>query len=591
MNSNVQIDLHDKFELQLVDAKTGIIKGEYQSYNIVLNSFFWGMLVQQSDTWEIMQVAVGTGTGTLDVTRTALFDHKGAAYLTCESFELLDNGVNKVVYYGTFTETQVPFNLTEIGLLGSRGTLATHSLITDSEGNPIAINKTDSDILHVRATVYSKINVSGPFKIYRLTQRTSDGLSDKRYYPTPVQRTLMSAYRDGWSQGTDVSVGGAFIRCSLTASNLWRLNSGYYGNLEACGMTHPIDHYTNYANVSGATAPRADIVGENINTEDSWGLRIKSNIMQSTVGNYSEDPTWLIKSINYSYSNVDIGYFSFPNHDIYPPREFTFTLTGNGEETDFDLPIPEVMKTGVEIKIEGTVIDPSEYEFNGKNFHMGQAWISADNRYMIDTGLSRMINPVPYSRSTGSRYVPVFPFVVGESQEVYERPITYDFQQPIKVNTFAMRGMKTYGGFTENNDYRFTLSYSTDNVSWTDVETISLYEAGNDGSGYSATINPVTKTFSTITARYWRIQFFSNLNVYTDRQDSGTMDNRMRMTSNPQKCLFCGFDYVQPGIKFQTAPADGATITVKCKCEYPIMNTNWRIDPVTVDITLRRTST
>ena len=580
MKTEAGICLHNKFDFTLIDAKTKKVKGTYTSYNVVLDSFInriKGNANYNTSNWLILAIAVGTGTGDLSTSRTNLFAYKDRTSVGVQSVELLDQGINKIVYAGTFSETSAVGNLTEVGLCNSSPgsydwMLYTHSLITDSEGNPITIEKTDADILHVQATVYSKISVSGPLKFTRTKIGRMDLNMDKsKTYRFPADYTLDNSwYNDNWGKiYFDVSyrpdyLVGHLPAATLTAQYLGHSESSYWDYYAyLLGTTKPISHYDapSYYSVDLSTPAQA-IYYSSIDR-----LRIQTQTMASTKGNYPS--TWLVKGIGFGTEYLGLwGYMSFPNHDIYPPKEFTFTLTGDGETTEFNLPIPEVMTEGVEIKINDAVVDSSNYEFSGKNFNMSQAWASTDNEYMIQTGLVRTFQ----SGYMWSNWItPLFPSKLAkETYARYKEPIIYDFVTPKKVNTFKM------GNFYVNCSSTFTLQYSDDGITWSEAAKKEM----NRGE------NPFNLTFDPIEARYWRIDVYIS-SAQSDQDPEGYYVV-VNSGTDPQTALFCGFDYVEPGIKFNVPPAEGAIITVTCKCEYPIMNSNWRVDPIIIDLIINR---
>lgn len=594
MKNTIQFDIHNRFDITLVDAKTGNIKETYTAYNVVLDNFYSQILNKNSiyDNNTIDRFLIGTGTGTLSTDRQSLFQYLADTTATLKSVEFLDNGLNVVVYSGTFSETQAIGELTEIGFSGSRTSginVYTHSLITDSEGNSISINKTNADILYVKGTIYSKITNNGPLKFYRVSNHGRN-IDARNAQPIrlPVSCCEDTAYSGGWKSSTFNST-GMFTMWSLSGWDIWNPGQTPLA-IEACGMTNPIESYYNWAsyvwNNTSNLAPAAETRGSNL---DATTIRLTSNIMESTKGNYPS--TWFIKSMKLRRDYVGLGYFTFPNPELYPVHEFTFTLAGDGVTTDFELPLPEVLTEGIEIRINDTILGSEEYTFSGKNFNMTQAWISADNRYMIQTGLIQRANPSGGSRSGDSWVTPVFPTFPGDfTYAQYDEPIVYDFETPRKVNTFKMQNVSMRNiRISEDCDLEFRLSYSHDQSDWVEVASQSVYVLVGSKTTYDPNID-FEQTFEPVEARYWKIDILPNFIPPTE-VDVRTLGNYMRTkpgVSDPQTILFCGFDYVEPDIHFNTPPEEGATITVKCQCEYPIMNENWRIDPIVMDISIVR---
>ena len=161
MNTKIGMSIHNEFKFKVVDAKTGKVKQEAISHNMVLNGFFTNICQAYVDNRYIRKFWIGQGTGTLDPTRTKLFTYLFNKNVTAGDSAILDEGLNRKIYTATLTELESVGLISEIGLGDDKSTstyrIFTHSLITDSEGNPITINKTNADILYITATVWSKI--------------------------------------------------------------------------------------------------------------------------------------------------------------------------------------------------------------------------------------------------------------------------------------------------------------------------------------------------------------------------------------------------------------------------------------------------
>ena len=138
------------------------------------------------------------------------------------------------------------------------------------------------------------------------------------------------------------------------------------------------------------------------------------------------------------------------------------------------------------------------------------------------------------------------------TREDFSKPYycIWDFGTPKAVNTLKN---------TQNdNDNSCTLYYSDDNATWTQAAT--TYNAGK---------GTFTRTFETITARYWKIEVPK---IFL-RYDMADM----------QSTFQGAFDFVQPQLHLNTPPANGAVVKVVAKSEYPIKNSNWIIDQMLVD--------
>ena len=159
MKAIIGANIHNKFEFELRDAVTGELKQSHTTYNIVLNNMFNRLCSMASFCTHIQ---IGTGTGTMDPARTSLFSFAKATAITTDAKEMS----YPVSYWRTKIvinpEECVGLDITEVGVAygsGATGVLVTHSLLKDSEGNPIVIHKTSADVLIIYATIYSNLTM------------------------------------------------------------------------------------------------------------------------------------------------------------------------------------------------------------------------------------------------------------------------------------------------------------------------------------------------------------------------------------------------------------------------------------------------
>lgn len=159
------IKLHNRFDIEVRDSKTGDLKQKGIAENIVLNQMYTRIC---ADAAYFVNIHFGNGTGTLDPTRTSLFNHLGTR--TAETEETIKAfPVSKWVRKITLNpEEFVDTSFTEVGIAyGSTNTnLVTHALIKDSEGNPLSLTKTNLDVLVIYATVFIEFNEVSSMKWY-----------------------------------------------------------------------------------------------------------------------------------------------------------------------------------------------------------------------------------------------------------------------------------------------------------------------------------------------------------------------------------------------------------------------------------------
>lgn len=163
-----KVKLHNKFEIEIYDKKTGETKYAFAE-NIVLNKCFWSDV--SFPEYVMGSIYVGRGTGTLSKTRASLFTpltFAGASNveIVFDSDVLMHRKVKAV-----FDETKGNgYSWTEVGLASytfATDYMNTHAMLKDSEGNPITIPKTNTMIVTIYATVYCELvsPPSGHFKM------------------------------------------------------------------------------------------------------------------------------------------------------------------------------------------------------------------------------------------------------------------------------------------------------------------------------------------------------------------------------------------------------------------------------------------
>lgn len=156
-SSNIELSakasIHNRFDIEVVDAKTGEIKQRAYAENIILDAY-WAWLA--SSTNSISYIHYGTGTGTPVASRTSLFTFAGFSYADKVAYTN-KRGVFSYKQKGIILETAaVGKTITEIGIAygTAAANLVTHAMLKDMNGNQISIVKTDTDIINLYSTVF-----------------------------------------------------------------------------------------------------------------------------------------------------------------------------------------------------------------------------------------------------------------------------------------------------------------------------------------------------------------------------------------------------------------------------------------------------
>lgn len=165
MKLNNKINIHNRFDIEIRDSITGELKKSFTSFNIVLNQMYTRLCGGSS---YFVNIHFGSGVGSLAATRTNLFTHLGTKIA-------VDEEIIKAIPLSTWKrkivlnpEEYVGSTISEVGIAyeATNTNLVTHSLLKDSEGNPISIVKTDVDIITIYATVFVTLDNSNLNLIY-----------------------------------------------------------------------------------------------------------------------------------------------------------------------------------------------------------------------------------------------------------------------------------------------------------------------------------------------------------------------------------------------------------------------------------------
>ena len=136
------VKLHNRFDAELIDGTTGEIKQIAKAENVVCDTY-WNHLFSSLES--ISYIHAGTGMGTPSSTDTRLFN-----FLASKSISLqvssMDKNNWKATQTVTLSENEWVGALTEVGLSPDSSEytgdyIFTHALFTDSEGQPITIQK------------------------------------------------------------------------------------------------------------------------------------------------------------------------------------------------------------------------------------------------------------------------------------------------------------------------------------------------------------------------------------------------------------------------------------------------------------------
>lgn len=152
INVDLKASIHNRFDVEVIDAKTGELKQRAQAFNVVCDGY-WANL----NGWKVYNIEFGGGSGTPSASDTSLFSPIG--YVTAQGSAVFELNKEKrwvsARYKISLSESQyVGKTFTEVGCSSSNRVLTTHAMLQDMNGNPVSILKTDTDIINIYATIF-----------------------------------------------------------------------------------------------------------------------------------------------------------------------------------------------------------------------------------------------------------------------------------------------------------------------------------------------------------------------------------------------------------------------------------------------------
>jgi len=169
MKENTRARIHNRFDFVITDVDTGEVT-KAKAENIVLDRMYGRLINFQTF---FVNIVFGSGTGTLDATRTTLFTRIGSKAAINEQL-IRSYPISVWTRYVRLGVDEFNGNtLREIGISDDATLINTHAMITDSEGNPITIEKTNLKVIDIYATLYVELyDVDSGLQFY------SNGLRD-----------------------------------------------------------------------------------------------------------------------------------------------------------------------------------------------------------------------------------------------------------------------------------------------------------------------------------------------------------------------------------------------------------------------------
>lgn len=540
MKIEQKISLHNRFDIEVRDRDTGNVKQTAVAYNVITDRFFSALLTQRQDSRHefLYYIAFGQGTGIPAASDTALFsqiDEKSATIVETVYAYPTSHITKQIILdadsYNGKTITEVGFR--GYGYISSYSAiLSSHAMLQNSEGRQIAIHKTDTDVVYIKATFYCTY--------------TEGGFGNNGIYPKPANNDLVKwIFGLGWQYYNDYLYLKAWHHPLEFSSDLDRYNTFSKS-------------YRLYAGSSSMTCIGVpDIAAKT--------MTIEGASMLSAEGGRQPIRTFGIPGV---------GAFVFPDASImehYRIQNKTIA-TGDGETTEYSLGAPFIRQNSVHIYIddveqtEGTdyTID---YDSNCIDsfsvYHTADMSLIYDREHVVwgdeetrSRGSSTYYDPLCFGISVGGQNILPTSATVSEA-----KPIWIDFSEAKTCNRLKITKITLPSGKEDN----LVIEHSDDNENWTAVSYV------RSGQNY---------VFDDISARYWRA-FIRGSNWTYSFSSTGTVDGIASVGAS----FFLGETH--PALYFTMAPAVGSIVTASFELDIPYKTEN-NLLRMTVVISLNR---
>lgn len=156
MKVKAGVNFHNRFDIEVRDAKTGELKQKGQAENIILDQMYSRLCNFQV---YFHSIHFGRGAGTPTPERDTLFDRINSKQATNEEVVRALPTSKWTRRITLMPEEFVGETITEVGI-GWRAnvdSMVTHAMIKDAEGNPLSITKTELDVVVIYATVFIEL--------------------------------------------------------------------------------------------------------------------------------------------------------------------------------------------------------------------------------------------------------------------------------------------------------------------------------------------------------------------------------------------------------------------------------------------------
>lgn len=458
------MSIKNEYMLELYD-KDGKLKDKAYAYNLVTNNL-WKQFFSSSCA-PFLRIHIGTGSGTPSTADRLLFNFLAAADTSRKSINYA-YPTSTAVYTATFPASASSVGtLTEVGFsrAGSNTDklLTTHAMLQDSEGNPITINKTDTDTLIVTATVHVTVTAIEPFILP----------------PAPSSSVCNLILTNGTSIDPKTSMYALASKAYPNRSQIASIGTGYWS--------------PDYANRC---------------------FKWSTQRIRASTGN-----NCYINCIG----AASIGYVNLPNESIFPAYELQpmSVGTGDGATTSFTCPIPDFVENTEVITVDGVELTRNvDYTVDPiGNSTLNASAISAYSNFASNLYGGIYDSNVDLAYQFGIRALSFYGYYFGTQ----DKALYFDLGQEKACNALFIDSLAiASAGPLSPVSCTVTLEYSLDGSTWQTACSVNSQCVGADYlHNLSSNYKNILTKFEPISARYWRIYASGSSYIHSEGLGSG----------------------------------------------------------------------
>lgn len=501
-------------------------------------------------------LSLGSGTGTPAFTDSKLFSYlwNVAASSVSSVKNVGDNGASITMKYELPATSSYVGTITEVGL-GANGSIWTHALLTDAEGNPISIVKTDTDLLTVDVTVELYITSTFPL-VHGLSSWCKSSTTE-----ITLAALLLATIVSATAYRNLTGYGSYYVP--------WKVLSVVPKNLLTRGFSYTV----------GGSSPSTTAVAGLFPAYVAWGddstnkrSTLTGNFRHTTEGyngHYYRYLQFMWGAEDTQYMREDFVVYAIAmgmdlmNPDVFSPQAFTgvTVATGDGATTDFACPLNYFQK------------DTDVLYKNGVALTRGVDYTieNCANKDKLPELMYWTVTDPEAIKITGGAKTTKMQFAPENYSGAYNSSkacTSFDADTPLHIDWGEARKCnRLYGNLYRYYTSEIIVEYSNNDIDWTPVATESIATSSSANAWLDLSWN-------TIEARYWRIR----VTKY------GTSTSTAHYAYFNSSADF--FGYCNPtGIHFTEAPAEGDLITMDCLSDIPFKNENFVFN-LSLDITL-----